>query len=215
MSRNERLWLCLGLLALLAVEGLSVAMAGPRVHIPDELDDVEDNEEDEEWKEWGKAKESPVPFDPPPDPPEDPQELEKYQLEMMKRQTGPSMGFVKLRLGVQRSPEETTRIAEKWTDLLKTGSINAKIYAVDRSTIMFILSYGQDTTEVKDFVLSQDEAYEFKLGNSAFRRPGDPPVEEVLDKMHAEKKAQEKASKKKEPKKVEAKSEDASIKEEL
>lgn len=104
MSRNERLWLCLGLLALLAVEGLSVAMAGPRVHIPDELDDVEDNEEDEEWKEWGKAKESPVPFDPPPDPPEDPQELEKYQLEMMKRQTGPSMGFVKLRLGVQRSP---------------------------------------------------------------------------------------------------------------
>lgn len=44
--------------------------------------------------------------------------------------------------------DESTRLAEKWTDLLKTGSINAKIYAVDRATIMFILSYGQDTTEV-------------------------------------------------------------------
>lgn len=45
--------------------------------------------------------------------------------------------------------EEATKIAEKWTSLLKTGHINAKIYAVDRATIMFILSFGQDTTEVR------------------------------------------------------------------
>lgn len=44
--------------------------------------------------------------------------------------------------------------------------------------------------------MSQDEAYEFKLGNVAFRRPGDPPVEAVLDKMHAEKEAAKKAEKK-------------------
>jgi len=209
MGRNsERLWLCLGLLSILVV----VAVAAPRVHIPDELDDVVDNEEDDEWKEWGKAKPEKLPSEPPPDPPEDPQELENYQLEMMKRATGPSMGFVKLRLGVQRSAEETTRIAEKWTELLKTGSISAKIYAVDRGTIMFILSFGQDTTAVKDFVLSQDEAYEFKLGNAAFRRPGDPPVEAVLDKMHAEKKAAKKAQKKAA---AEAKLKDNAVKEEL
>ena len=44
--------------------------------------------------------------------------------------------------------EETARIAAKWTDLLKTGHINGKIYAVDRATIMFILTFGQDTNEV-------------------------------------------------------------------
>jgi hypothetical protein len=100
MGRNERLWLCLGLLLALAVQ---VAVAKPGIHIPDELDDVEDNEEDDDWKQWGKTKGEEQPFNPPPDPPEDPRELEQYQLEMMKRATGTSMGFVKLRLGVQRS----------------------------------------------------------------------------------------------------------------
>lgn len=64
--------------------------------------------------------------------------------------------------------------------------------------------------QVKDFVLSQDEAYEFKLGNAAFRRPGDPPVEAVLDKMQAEKKAAKKAQKK-----AEAKLKESAVKEEL
>lgn len=190
----EKRWLCL--LLLLSLLAAQASAMKRRVHIPDELSDVEDNEEDDEWKEWGKTKQSADPYGPPPDPPEDPEEMEEYQLEMMKRATGPSMGFVKLRLGVQRTAEEVTKIAEKWTDLLKTGSISAKIYAVDRATIMFVLPFGQDTTEVKEFVLSQDEAYEFKLGNAAFRRPGDPPVEAVLDKMHAEKEAAKKAEKK-------------------
>jgi hypothetical protein len=112
MGRNERLWLCLGLLLALAVQ---VAVAKPGIHIPDELDDVEDNEEDDDWKQWGKTKGKEQPFNPLSDPPEDPRELEQYQLEMMKRATGTSMGFVKLRLGVQRSAEEASRIAEKWT----------------------------------------------------------------------------------------------------
>lgn len=103
MGNEQRLWLCLGLLTVLVVQGFNVAVAAPRVHIPDELDDVVDNEEDDEWKEWGKPKQESLPFDPPPEPPQDPKELENYQLEMMKRATGPSMGFVKLRLGVQRS----------------------------------------------------------------------------------------------------------------
>lgn len=64
--------------------------------------------------------------------------------------------------------------------------------------------------QVKDFVLSQDEAYEFKLGNAAFRRPGDPPLEAVLDKLQTEKKAATKGQKK-----AEAKLEEVSVKEEL
>lgn len=91
-------------LCLLLTVSLSTLtpVAAKKVRITDELGDVEDNEEDEAWKEWGKPKSKPMPFDPPKDPPTDPAELEKYQADMMKQQTGPSMGFVKLRLGVQR-----------------------------------------------------------------------------------------------------------------
>lgn len=37
-------------------------------------------------------------------------------------------------------------------------------------------------------MLDQEEAYEIKLGDQAFRRPGDPPLEEVVEKLHEEKK---------------------------
>jgi hypothetical protein len=37
--------------------------------------------------------------------------------------------------------------------------------------------------QVKDFILDQPEAYEFKLGQEAFRRPGDPPLEVVIENM--------------------------------
>ena len=69
--------------------------------IPDELDDVVDDEEDEEWKEWGKPKPKIQPFDPPPDiTGMDPSQI---QAEMFKRHSGPSIGFVKLRLDVPRT----------------------------------------------------------------------------------------------------------------
>lgn len=38
--------------------------------------------------------------------------------------------------------------------------------------------------QLKDFILSQPEAYEFKLGQHAYRRPGDPPLEEVIERLH-------------------------------
>lgn len=40
---------------------------------------------------------------------------------------------------------------------------------------------------MKDFVLSQPEAYEIKIGDQVFRRPGDPPLEEVLANLQNEK----------------------------
>lgn len=69
--------------------------------MPDELD-VVDGEEDEAWKEWGKKRSSPEEFDPPPELAD--MHPSEFQAEMMKRHTGPSFGFVKLRLGVRRSP---------------------------------------------------------------------------------------------------------------
>ena len=64
--------------------------------------------------------------------------------------------------------------------------------------------------QVKDFVLSQEEAYEFKVGDSVFRRPGDPPLDEVVAKLEAEKRAAKKAEKI-----AERKEEEISVKEEL
>lgn len=73
-----------------------------KVHITDDLDDVVDDEEDEAWKQWGKKS------TPSPESDLQPSDLSKMpmseiQAEMMKRQAGPAMGFVKLRLGVRRS----------------------------------------------------------------------------------------------------------------
>ncbi|MCO5554541.1 hypothetical protein L7F22_008071 [Adiantum nelumboides] len=176
--RKQVLWATV-ILAMIVFQ----AAEAKKVHIPDELDDVVDEEEDEEWKAWGKPKPKPLPpFDPPPD---DLSSLSPLQIqeEMLKRHMGTAMGFVKLRLGVQRSKDEITSIAEKWTKLLRAGSISAKIMAVDVNTIMFIIEDGQSIAEVKDFILEQPEAYEFKLGQQAFRRPGDPPLEVVMENM--------------------------------
>nr|VVV73678.1 unnamed protein product [Nymphaea colorata] len=38
-----------------------------------------------------------------------------------------------------------------------------------------------------DFVFSQPEAYEVKIGDRVYRRPGDPPLEEVIEMLQKEK----------------------------
>ncbi|XP_071721258.1 uncharacterized protein [Rutidosis leptorrhynchoides] len=156
------------------------------IHIPDELDDVVDDEEDEAWKEWGQKKKKVTEdtFDPPPDDFSD-MNLAQMQDEMMKRQSGPSFGFVKLRLGVRRTTDMITNIAMKWSKIARTGSIEVKFMGVDVSTIMFTLEKGQDTLELKEFILSQPEAYEIKIGDRLFRRPGDPPFDDVFTELHA------------------------------
>ncbi|KAI3498287.1 hypothetical protein L1887_34059 [Cichorium endivia] len=170
------------ILLILIVFGNSGVLGGKsaRIHIPDELDDVVDEEEDEAWKEWGRKKKvTEESFDP---PPEDFSEMDlaKMQDEMMKRQYGPSFGFVKLRLGVRRTPDMITEIAMKWSKIARTGAIEVKFMGVDVSTIMFTLEKGQDTLELKEFILSQPEAYEVKIGDRLFRRPGDPSFDDVF-----------------------------------
>ena len=38
-------------------------------------------------------------------------------------------------------------------------------------------------------MFDQSEAYEIKIGDQVFRRPGDPPLEEVIEKLQKEKKS--------------------------
>ncbi|KAL6494012.1 hypothetical protein OROGR_031921 [Orobanche gracilis] len=156
-----------------------------RVHIPDDLDDVVDDEEDDAWREWGKPKKQPD-FDPPPT------DFAKFgiqqmQDEMMKRQQGPVFGFVKLRPGSTRTPDMVSEIAMKWTKVARTGAIESRFTGVDVSTIMFTMQKGQDALELKEFLLSQPEAYEIKMGDQLFRRPGDPSFEEAFEKLQADK----------------------------
>ncbi|KAJ1408652.1 hypothetical protein SESBI_23434, partial [Sesbania bispinosa] len=40
---------------------------------------------------------------------------------------------------------------------------------------------------LKEFVLDQPEAYEIKMGDQFFRRPGDPSLDEVIQKHNSEK----------------------------
>ncbi|KAF8379542.1 hypothetical protein HHK36_028981 [Tetracentron sinense] len=157
-----------------------------RVHIPDELEDVIDDEEDDAWKEWGK-KSSPSKDFSPPTKDFSRMEMSEIQAEMMKHNFGPSFGFVKLQLGVLRSAEMVAEIAMKWTKVLRTGSVEAKFMGVDLNTIMFTMEKGQDTSELKNFVLNQPEAYEIKIGDQVYRRAGDPPIEEVVQMLRSEK----------------------------
>ncbi|KAL0464818.1 UNVERIFIED_CONTAM: hypothetical protein Slati_0369400 [Sesamum latifolium] len=83
--------------------------------------------------------------------------------------------------------ETVSEIAMKWTKVARTGAIEAKFSGVDVSTIMFTMQKGQDALELKEFLLSQSEAYEIKIGDQLFRRPGDPSFEEVFEKLQAEK----------------------------
>ncbi|KAK1352012.1 Mesoderm development candidate [Heracleum sosnowskyi] len=156
-----------------------------RVHIPDDLNDVVDNEEDDAWKQWGQTKSSPGSDLPDIDFSQQ-TDFSKLQTDLMKHQTGPAFGFVKLRLGQKRKPDMVSDLAMQWTKLAKTGTVDVKFMGVDLSTIMFTLEKGQDSFELKDFVLNQPDAYEVKIGDKIFRRPGDPPFDDVFQKHYGD-----------------------------
>ncbi|KAK9143796.1 hypothetical protein Syun_013196 [Stephania yunnanensis] len=86
-------------------------------------------------------------FDPPPldlyesDP-------SAFEAEMLKRHTGLSIGFVKLRTGVRRSPEMVVEIAMKWSKVTKTGSMNVRFTGFDSNALMYTMESGQDIIEV-------------------------------------------------------------------
>lgn len=102
----------------------------------------------------------------------------------MKHQSGPLFGFVKLRLGVHRTPDVVSELAMKWSKVSKTGGLEVKFMGVDLSTVMFTMEAGQGMDELKEYILEQPDAYEVKIGDNVYRRPGDPPLEEVIETLH-------------------------------
>ncbi|XWS32164.1 hypothetical protein CRYUN_Cryun23aG0137500 [Craigia yunnanensis] len=176
MKNYSSIHLLLLIILPLVFSPIGVEGGNRRIHITYDLDDVVDDEEDEAWKEWGKKKSSQE-FDPPRSD-FNKMELSQIQEEVMKRHMGPAFGFVKLRLGIPRDQDTIAEIAMKWTKLLRTGALGVKFMGIDLSTIMFSPEDGQKILELKEFLLSQDEVYEIKIGDQVFRRPGDPrPIE--------------------------------------
>ncbi|GAB2232167.1 hypothetical protein Droror1_Dr00011194 [Drosera rotundifolia] len=179
------------LILLLAAPSIS-GQGRRRHHIPDDLDDIIDDEEDESWINWGGANKQQPPQMPEPADisPEEFEKMDAAQIaaEMARRNVGigSAVGFVKLRFGVGRTPESVSEMAVKWTRLLKLGGIEIKFMGIDLSTIMFTLQRPKDVEELKDFILDQPDAYEVKIGDQAFRRPGDPPLEEVIETLRSE-----------------------------
>ncbi|KAM3231372.1 hypothetical protein ACQJBY_061509 [Aegilops geniculata] len=178
MALQGRLVVAGAVLLLLLCGG--TALAAKRAAIPDDLRDVVDDEEDEEWRHWGAGSGTrDVPDRPPPDLSRmDPAAL---RAEILRGHGGPSLGFVKLRPGVRRTREEVAGVATRWSNVLRTGSVAAKFVAVDFGTLMFTMERGRDMRE--EFILGQPEAYEFKVGDQFFRRPGDPPLDQVIQML--------------------------------
>ncbi|XP_009133758.1 uncharacterized protein LOC103858198 [Brassica rapa] len=173
---------CLVFLLFSSLYGSLHLVEAGKIEITDDLDDVEDNEEDDSWKQWGSKAATPE-FDPPPDFSD--MGFDQIQEEMAKRTFAPVVGFVKLRLGVHRTKDMVVEIAMRWTKVLRTGGLGVRFMAVDRSTVMFNMQNGKEVTELREFVLSQEEAYEVKIGKQEFRRPGDPPLDDVFEKLQA------------------------------
>ncbi|PRQ58181.1 hypothetical protein RchiOBHm_Chr1g0356451 [Rosa chinensis] len=88
--------------------------------------------------------------------------------------------------GIRNGVDMVAEIATKWSKVLRTGSIGVRFMGVDMSTIMVTMERGQDMAELKEFVLNQPEAYEIKIGDQVFRRPGDPPLDQVVEKLQNE-----------------------------
>ena len=84
--------------AFILCAAAGVALGAKRQPIPDDLRDVVDEEEDAEWRNWGASHsrgDGPPPDLSRMDPP-------ALQAELLRGQTGPSFGFVKLRPGTPR-----------------------------------------------------------------------------------------------------------------
>ncbi|MBA0605184.1 hypothetical protein Godav_017784 [Gossypium davidsonii] len=191
-----------------------------KIHITDDLDDVVDDEEDEAWKEWGKKKTSQE-FDPPPsdfDKMELSQIQEEIMKRhtgpafgFVKLRLGiprdkNMVAEIALKwtqllrtgaLGVKFMGIDLGTIMFNVEDGHKVLEVNIR-FPCSATNIVPSLSHRKFTgnryvleLQLKEFILSQDEAYEIKIGDKVYRRAGDPPIEVVAEKFRQSKKNEE------------------------
>jgi len=79
------------------------------------------------------------------------------------------MGFVTVNTDIK---SETEAIAKRWQQLLKTGGVEGKAYAVEDNKIIFVVEGGfVEMMKIRDFALNQDEAVNFEWNQKTFNKP--------------------------------------------
>lgn len=96
---------------------------------------------------------------------------------------GAQLAFVKLTPKSGRSKADVEALASKWTQLLRLGAESHKVYAVDKELIIIQIDGSDQIEEVKNFILQQDEAYEFEWNKQAFRKTAEDVPYDQLKKL--------------------------------
>ena len=110
---------------------------------------------------------------------------------------GMSMTFAQLKDGICTSRKCTNELAVKWADLMGTGGIQAKPYAVEDDQILFTQEDG-NTMQLKDFILEQPEVLKWTYNSRDYYPDGvTPPVPKDDGAKKKKKKRKRKRRKKK------------------
>ena len=157
---------------------LASAAARPRARIPDDLDNVHDDEEDEEFRAWGRTGARAAAGgegDPRGDLPAFTQPgVSGQQLTFARLVPDPTGA---------RTREDVDKLGSKWADLLRSGGMSEKIYAIDHDTVLISVKDGAYMPEVREFLWMQEEVAEFEWNSrvwkpgSEFPEPPKPPPE--------------------------------------
>ena len=70
-----------------------------------------------------------------------------------------------------RTREDVDKLGSKWADLLRSGGMSEKIYAIDHDTVLISVKDGAYMPEVREFLWMQEEVAEFEW-NSRVWKPG-------------------------------------------
>ena len=177
---------------------LASAAARPRARIPDDLDHVYDDAEDEEFRAWGRtgARE---------DAGVDGDSSDDLSAFTQPGISGQQLTFARLvpdPTGA-RTREDVDKLGSKWADLLRSGGMSEKIYAIDHDTVLISVKDGAYMPEVREIQWMQEEVAEFEWNSrvwkpgSEFPEPPKPPPERAAAAGDEAKRKKKKKTKKK------------------
>ena len=177
---------------------LASAAARPRARIPDDLDNVYDDEEDEEFRAWGRTGARA-------DAGVDGDSSDDLSAFTQPGISGQQLTFARLvpdPTGA-RTREDVDKLGSKWADLLRSGGMSEKIYAIDHDTVLISVKDGAYMPEVREFLWMQEEVAEFEWNSrvwkpgSEFPEPPKPPPERAAAAGDEAKRKKKKKTKKK------------------
>jgi len=102
----------------------------------------------------------------------------------------PTITFIKLRPDANRTMEDAEALGKSWTEFARSGQVSAQFYGAGPDQLVVVVEDGAAAVKLRDFILSQPEAYEWEVERQQFRRAGDPPFDQ-LPEVAAERRERE------------------------